>query len=105
MSDIWGPWIDHDGRSCPLPVGTIVHVIHQRDLDGGEVDSGVGPVTHPIAWCVHEPTLAFLDGDFCILMPILRYRLRKPRGLVIAEKLIANPLAETVSNHELDGAA
>lgn len=20
----WGPWIEHDGKGCPLPIGTVV---------------------------------------------------------------------------------
>jgi len=76
----WGPWVEHDGRGCPLPDGTLV-MVFIADAEGlGEDEIVVfrigeyweGVIYHrggPEDW-VYRPTNA---GN------ITRYRLRRPR--------------------------
>mgnify|MGYP001184935551 FL=1 len=77
MSDEWGPWIEHDGKGCPC-VGQMVDVVY-KDGETAESVWG-GPV---IATCSHS---------WFWLRPrpwsIIRYRIRKPRGLTILEGLL-----------------
>ena len=78
MSEEWGPWSEHDGGPRPVPRGTFCHVLYE---DGDEV---IGPVgvgfdgrginTELEPW--GDPVL------------IVRYRIRKPRGLTILEGLL-----------------
>jgi hypothetical protein len=71
MDEEWGPWIEHDGKGCPLPRGTFVQS-EQRD---GLIE------THK-ALC-----LRFVDGaPTCwewLGLPddIIRFRIRKPKAL------------------------
>lgn len=73
MSEEWGPWIEHGGTRVPDVVGKVVHCVYK---DGGEViDMAEG---NPAAW------IAGYSPGF---IPIIRYRIRKPRGLVILEEI------------------
>lgn len=80
MSDEWGPWIEHDGKGCPC-VGMYVHVVFNMSNDFIGV-AGVSPLfnmTNGGSWNWR----AGFD-------PIIRYRIRKPRGLIILQSLIAD---------------
>ena len=89
MSDEWGPWIEHDGKGCPC-VGMYVHRIYDviaRDAqDGCFKNEKIGRVTNQRSrswiWTVGYAR-------------VIRYRIRKPRGLTILENLIADlPVTE-----------
>jgi hypothetical protein len=86
MSEEWGPWIEHDGRGCPC-VGMWV-----------EVEAG-DPHTKRILRKVEIRRVTGLGGwlnsDFPAFYVVQRYRIRKPRGMVILESLLAD-LPETV---------
>ena len=85
MSEEWGPWIEHDGSGVPVPRGTVCE-IECRDRKCG------------LIW-VEQPKLESEGGD-CFLwgsvpeeyrhLEIIRYRIRKPRGLTILEGLLEN---------------
>ena len=79
MSEEWGPWIDHDGKCCPVPNGTFVHVVYQ---DGFEVTDFVSANGRPE---ILNPWI-LVEG----LPSIIRYRIRKPKGLTILEGLMEN---------------
>lgn len=74
----WGPWIDHDGKGCPVPVGTLVHV---RGNMGNE---DVAVVTDH----------SFSADSQWIRRPMIewvrRYRIRRPRALIEMIKRIEN---------------
>lgn len=83
MSEEWGPWIEHDGKGCPC-LGMYVHRIADKpgynpEL-GRSVTELVGIVEHVGPWIWGNP----------MYVRVLRYRIRKPRGLTILEKLIAD---------------
>lgn len=90
----WGPWVEHDGNGCPVEAGTIVETIRRNGS----------------MWC--GPALCFAGDRYVgpqaddrklsrwwwacsenIVLPsmhIIRYRIRKPRGLTILESLLEN---------------
>lgn len=84
MSDEWGPWIEHDGKGCPC-VGMFVHRIYERP--GLDVKDGV----------VKSEKIGFVrnsgSGNWHWVRgyaPVIRYRIRKPRGLTILESILAD---------------
>ena len=96
MGDEWGPWIEHDGKKCPVPSGTYVRLIVGIAEDGtspagtGEWAAGwraindfeaEGVVTDSDGWIWGHPDC----------FPVIRYRIRKPRGLTILEAIVADP--------------
>lgn len=102
MSDEeWGPWIVHDGTGCPLKPGQFVHVEYYRAQYVGPILPG--HETDPRGW-----TCEFCEGtgygDSWIwdspgpFRPVIRYRIRKPRGLLILEERLRNlPQPEEVA--------
>lgn len=77
----WGPWIDHDGKGCPVPKGTVCQVVW---VDGDYI---IEPIKGSFAWW-----WASLDRDGWSngFIPITRYRIRKPRGMKMLEGLLQN---------------
>lgn len=89
----WGPWIEHDGKGCPC-VGVY----------GQAVKSGAGVATFPdgseervwegifVADMASWDWRNFLNaGDRGGRVPkVIRYRIRKPRGMTILESLLEN---------------
>lgn len=95
MSEVWGPWVQHDGGGCPLPAGTIVEVFCEDRF--GFVRSHVGQV----------------DGDsysswdwshFPELKKILRYREKKPKGLTLLQEIARDVKVPTAPTDILEKA-
>ncbi|CUH75570.1 hypothetical protein [Tropicibacter naphthalenivorans] len=75
-ADIWGPWITHDGKGCPLRPGTIVEIV---------AEDRFGFTLQQIA-CVTGGAYSSWNWRFYPrLKRILRYRVKKPNGLTILE--------------------
>ena len=75
----WGPWIDHDGHGCPLPIGTVVRV----ELRCGSIHvyrvEYPGCTTKPgwrNAWCQCQCMLGLAPE-----MLVRRYQLRSLTSL------------------------
>ena len=83
MSDEWGPWIKHDGKGCPC-VGEYVHII----ADNGDDQCGIPNHTcdAPEYGCFST----WIWDHYTTHPRVIRYRIRKPRGMVILEKLLAD---------------
>lgn len=90
MDEEWGPWIDHDGKSCPW--GQVVRVV-LRNLT---VDWERGPL---IAGSMGGQSW-FWDDPSCIdtwstnkegkkSIPVVRYQIKKPKGLSLLEEILA----------------
>lgn len=82
----WGEWQEHDGKGCPCN-GMCVEVI-KRDGSGkgGTIRSrSVMTDSSNSAWVWDESR-----PDWLRLTEIIRYRIRKPRGLTILEGLLEN---------------
>lgn len=83
----WGPWIEHDGKGFPVPVGTVVKVqgsvgnvaIQVINIANSDLQAGYLTEWHWAFW----PSFMFLLHEH-----IIRYRIRKPRGMAILEDLL-----------------
>lgn len=95
----WGPWIEHDGTRCPLPVGTVF----QAQAKCKCADSmGIAVISegcrHPL--CVDWVDLAAFGRAFmcnhcgqkiCGECIIRRYRIWRPRGVQMLIEIAENP--------------
>lgn len=94
MGNEWGPWVEHDGMGCPC-VGMItqwefdadlIYKVGAVDIHGNEI---IGPRTaqgrpeNGEAW-------SWTAGYY----RVIRYRIRKPKGMTILEQLVKNPERE-----------
>lgn len=78
----WGPWIEHDGRGGKHLAGEWLHIIGADGRQGeGMLRFGCGPAS---LW--HWDTLTMKNYH----KRVIRYRIRKPRGLTILQELIEN---------------
>jgi len=85
MIEEWGPWVEHDGKGCPCK-GQFVEVIKAN-----------GAKERFVAWSIFNNTCRN-DADHRTsswawrekphATKIVRYRIRKPRGVVILEALL-----------------
>jgi len=77
----WGPWIEHDGLTRPVPFGTYLHVRTKsgREQFGRLNDGGDG--SSYFEW--HVVLFRIGTYDDCIV----RYRIRKPLGLTMLENI------------------
>lgn len=95
--DGWTPWIEHDGRGCPC-VGRVVtvefgHPVYFRNNGVGTGARGTVKV------CVASGGGSWIYGDPDDMstwsptarggraVPIIRYRIRKPKGLTMLEEV------------------
>jgi hypothetical protein len=81
MSDEWGPWIEHDGKPVPHLAGLWAEIVNKFSSERIEKEerriiTGMG---RSWDWS-NSPRFA----------PVIRYRVRKPRGLTVLENLIAD---------------
>lgn len=89
----WGPWIEHDGSGCPSP-GSYGQIV-KSCCGYGFFSNGKEEV---IIEEVFRPDMSSWDwGNFLLpskkggcVSKVIRYRIRKPRGLTILENLIAD---------------
>ena len=78
----WSKWHEHDGKGCPVQVGVYVGAV----FEDGEYLEGIvrnegGTSDDSWDWATCE------SNGFNRL---IRYRIKKPRGLIICEELLAN---------------
>ena len=80
MSEEWGPWTEHDGKGCPC-VGEYAEVdwlCRVRGLVRGTI---LAPVEGTLGWIYAKPVPG-VEGI------VIRYRIRKPRGMAILESIL-----------------
>lgn len=82
MTDDWGPWINHDGKGCPVARGTIVEVLHAN----GEEEVYRALCNFRPGW-PGAGVANLWDWSTCqsyraIDYRIVQYRVQKPRALV-----------------------
>jgi hypothetical protein len=95
MSDEWGPWIEHDGKSRP-DNGVVAFVVRANGV-AHEIIVGRSKFkfktsfsyknSTPSWWLWEEATPQF--GE------VVRYRIRKPRALIELRDMIADLPAPT----------
>lgn len=84
----WGPWIEHDGKGCPC-VGAFVHVVHEGFagwfMQGQLIAGSQGGFSWDWRYWLKVP-----PGHNSMATRVIRYRIRKPRGMTILESLLEN---------------
>ena len=85
MTEEWGPWVEHDGTGCPVPIGTWVQVAGKH----GGVDEG--RVTQASFDESRSQWFKRYVGEWDY---IIRYRIRKPRALEQLREIARNPERE-----------
>lgn len=90
----WGPWIEHDGKCRPVAAGVICEVEYAH---GGTriITAGSGKlvsVGKRVEIGYYGPLYAssWVHAGKGKCAPIIRYRIRKPRGLTILESLLTD---------------
>lgn len=80
MDEEWGPWIEHDGKGCPVAQGMTVQAMHNKNR---VVAFQVG-----VPWrCLFSGLRGdgserdWIWGAYENDAPILAYRIRKPKAL------------------------
>ena len=93
MSDEWGPWIEHDGEHVPDLGAAFIDAWVWGVWEKAQRRAPDGPPfrvqfradeMHPDNWIIGP-------NDCCL---VVRYRIRKPRGLTILEAIAENPREE-----------
>jgi hypothetical protein len=83
MSEEWGPWIEHDGKGCPVPGRAFVDVIYRDGRShAGRMNQAV--VSAPNWIWPKQNGLEFASD-------VIRYRIRKPRALQDLIAIAADP--------------
>lgn len=88
----WGPWIDHDGRGFPVPIGTVVHRVFDAPvdhIDGNRVQS-VGEIIDPLKVGELDSWLWVLARrhPYGQIARVVRYRVRQSRGMEVLKGLL-----------------
>ena len=102
MADEWGPWIEHDGAGVCVPGGSVLQVkfggpgLMPDDFAKLSLEAYPGFFWRwkrvKTGWFSSEMRRVCDDPAYA---PIIRYRIRKPRGMVVLEGLLAD-LPESV---------
>lgn len=88
----WGPWVEHDGRGCPLPVGTMIEAVYEWRV--GCFCTEVHPVPRSTpSWDWRNWGRPYSATDPRLVMALRRYRIRKPRALLDLIRLAEHPYA------------
>lgn len=84
----WGPWLDHDGKSCPK--GFLVEVEFLRgDPRTMVVIAGVkGGRSWFYGNAGDKSTWSSTPTRSSKAIPVIRYRFRKPKGMKTLEKIL-----------------
>ena len=94
MEQEWGPWIEHDGKLAPHLSGLWIEGDVEDCLAVGR--RIVSTSVERLEWRVGSGLGKSWDwSNWPEYSRILRYRIRKPRGLTILEEIL-NDLPETV---------
>jgi hypothetical protein len=106
----WGPWIEHDGKGCPC-LGAWAQTERLAPTFWPEsrfiikVDGKwaliEGPIRQPEPW--DWSMFGKLLPNKTIASKVLRYRIKKPKGLVILEKLLQElPVKQPKVYHDIE---
>ena len=95
MSEQWGPWIEHDGKSKPAD-GTFALVVHANGVVQ-EVVVGRSSYTFETSASYRNTKKTWWLWEDAVPQfgEIVRYRVRKPRALIELQEMIADLPAPT----------
>jgi hypothetical protein len=100
MSEEWSPWVEHDGGSIIGRIPTPCRIDYISEMSGiylstderGLPDDWPGFLWRwkqvRVGWFKTELKRVCDDPEYAA---VIRYRIRKPRGLSILERVVANP--------------
>lgn len=85
MSEEWGPWIEHNGARIPTEfgVGDVVQLESENNATGA-LELSAPRKVQPEDFVWYNWFWGESSHD------VLRYRVKKPRGLTILESLLAD---------------
>jgi len=94
MGDVeWGPWVEHDGRGCPVRRGCRVEISVSHGVDVPKANrKQFGNKLHP-AWSWALRPSAYR---------IVQYRLARPAVLRQLVDLVENPPAPVAPREKVD---
>lgn len=99
MSEEWGPWIEHDGKGCPC-VGKWVQSYKVSISECGCFSNGLRHITSegiagisPWNWDWSQSGKIAPNGK--VASKIIRYRIRRPKGMAILNAILADIPAPT----------
>lgn len=105
----WGPWIEHDGNGCPLAIGTVVEAEEGLLPNKVHVHTRIGMVTETSKTPGNPPDFynvwhwnEISPEDYGQNLLVLRYRIRKPRGMAMLDKVLADLDAPTPRKELVD---
>lgn len=81
MTEEWGAWIEHDGQGCPC-VGMWVESEARDGFVQQHIAHSAGDISLGDAW-----KWSTLKAEFHGYA-VIRYRIRKPRGMTILDGLL-----------------
>lgn len=103
MAEEYGPWIEHDGAGAQIPSGASFQVLARGTglvfKDGAFIDASRYP---GFFWRWRRVRKGWFGSELVRVCdnpayaPIIQYRIRKPRGLLILQEIAANPPAMPV---------
>lgn len=99
MSEEWGPVIEHDGVFPEHLVGAWMWV----ECANGKSSEGRLETTFDCKNCWHAFDWSSLDTPQIWLWRVIRYRVRKPRGLTMLEEIARGVRPSTTPERERVG--
>ncbi len=97
MAEEWGPWIEHDGAEPSISRGSLAEIVFQGCLIVPEDRQPCDLVNWPgFYWRWTRVRTGLFSSvmrrvcDDPAYAPVIRYRIRRPRGMVILEALLEN---------------
>lgn len=91
----WGPWIEHDGRGCPADVCPGVYIAVVIRFASGREERSEGRIKN-VPYSLWEKSLVCWTGGTEDYAPIIRYRIRRPRGLILLQRITERPDRERI---------
>lgn len=97
-ADGWGPWIEHDGFGCPVPVGTVVRAhfevpeiraVIAEFLVDAEVAASPIWLGESFGWATER--IDRDDGSIFFNIYVLRYQVRRSASFEELKRIAESP--------------
>ena len=89
MSEEWGPWIEHDGKGCPVIKGITVEAVFSQPF-GEEIRQGVAGSDGGASWLWRKIRYVGIVCYDTRSAPIIRYRVRRPKAMQQLIQMVEN---------------
>lgn len=95
QDDQWGPWIEHDGKGFPAPVGTMVWRVFDEPVSRlrGVNITPTQEIIEPLEARELESWLWAMPRGFYveIIARVVKYRIRQYRSLELLKRIAEQP--------------